>query len=654
MVDRNIKLGRGGIRELEFIVQSLTLIYGGRDARIRCLGTFDALSRLALHGYLPHETSRRLADAYRFLRDVEHKLQAVAGLQTHSIPAQPAAIRALAARLKLGKDDESIARLNFRLGECRALIARQFRETLAGGGDSLQLSSEAANQAWRAAENPEASAPILARMGFANGQASARALAGLASGHFGSAASPPRRSEILTRLGPILIDEISRLPDPDLAIVHLNDFMAAVGARSSFLALLEQHPATRRILLRLFASSAYLSTIFIRHPDMLDTLVRSDIARAQRAGFEMARELDELMAASPDFESRLDALRAFRHQEFLRIAIGDLAGSLDIREVENELTVLAETVLRAALTVARDEVAVRYPDAAAPAMAVIAMGRLGAAEMSYNSDLDLIFIHDDAAEAAGAAREVAWRIAQKLIAVLESRTREGYAYKLDLRLRPSGNAGPLVTSLGGFREYHRLSSAVWERQALVRARVVAGDDALARAVENARVEFVFGRAITAAEVAEIRAMRMRMEREIGVENRTRINLKQGRGGLVDVEFVAQMIALRHGYSDAAMRERNTTAMLQAMAANPAWRESALALEDDYLFLTRLENRLRIESDQASWALPTAPELIHPLARRMGYEGAQAPHRMLAELADRRDRIRAAFDRFFSSEERTEP
>ena len=174
---------------------------------------------------------------------------------------------------------------------------------------------------------------------------------------------------------------------------------------------------------------------------------------------------------------------------------------------------------------------------------------------------------------------------QKLIAVLEARTREGYAYKLDLRLRPSGNSGPLVTSLEGFHAYHRHSSAVWERQALVRGRVVAGDEGLGREIEHAREEFVFGQPLSASGVAEIAAMRARMENEIAVENYQRLNLKQGRGGLVDVEFIAQMMALRYGHKFSQLRCRNTTKLIRAMAETGLLDQREVAsLEADYRFL----------------------------------------------------------------------
>lgn len=655
MIERNIKLGRGGIRELEFIVQALTLIYGGRDPRLRMEQTVGALEKLGSLGYLPAQRARELSDAYLFLRDVEHKLQIVAGLQTHVLPADDHGMRALAARMGFGKQPEALEQFSEQLKSHRALVATQFRETLAGGEEeSTRSVSGAAELAWNSALDPDSATRYLRELGFARADESARQLELLARGPEHAPASP-RRRELLERLGPMLIDEISRLPDPDLALMNLADLIAAIGARTSFLALLEQHPATRRIVLRLFASSAYLSTIFIRHPDMLDTLVRSDLAATRRSPAELRDELAGLIAASPDFESKLDALRAFRHQEFLRIAIADLGGYLELSDVERELTSLAETVLNEAMALARIETEARFPIPATMRLCAIAMGRLGAGEMSYNSDLDLIFVYDDRAEVAAGSREIASRITQKLIAILESRTREGYAYKLDLRLRPSGYAGPLVTSLEGFRDYHRQSSAVWERQALVRARVISGDPELGREVEVARGEFVYGRGLSAAEIGEIAAMRRRMEMEIGAEDKTRLNIKQGRGGLVDVEFLTQMMALAHGHRSPELRVRGTIGLLQALGGlNLLTPADAAALEDDYRFLSRLENRLRIESDRPAWAVPTSVAAIRPLARRMGFEEAKGAARMIAELAERRDRVRAIFERYFAAEQASAP
>ena len=480
---RDVKLGYGGIRELEFIVQALTLIYGGRDPRLRTSQTLTALDRLGAYGYMPPTRAQELAAAYLFLRDVEHKLQVVSGLQTHRLPTGQAELEVLATRLRFGKEPDAVTIFTNALTAHRNLIASLFREMLAGGEDSAPPASSAAEEAWREALDPGAAAPALRRLGFTHPEKSAHELTLLVQGpeHL---PMRPRRQELLESLGPRLLDEIGALPDPDLALMNLASFIGAVGARTSFLALLEQHPATRRVLLRLFAASGYLSTLFIRHPDMLDTLVRSDLARLRRPSAELERELGELLTASSDFESSLDALRAFGHQEFLRIAIADLAGNLDLDDVQAEFTTLAETQLRQGLALAVAEVGNRYLIPPQLKLGIIGMGRLGAGEMSYNSDLDLIFVYQLPDETAAAGHEIASRIMQKLIAVLEVRTREGYAYKLDLRLRPSGNSGPLVTSVEGFLAYHRQSSAVWERQALVRARFVTGDERLGQVLSK--------------------------------------------------------------------------------------------------------------------------------------------------------------------------
>jgi [glutamine synthetase] adenylyltransferase / [glutamine synthetase]-adenylyl-L-tyrosine phosphorylase len=655
LIDRNIKLGYGGIRELEFIVQALMLVWGGRDPRLRSEQTIAALDRLGTLGYLNTAQAQELAAAYRFLRDVEHKLQIVSGRQTHVLPADEAGRRALTARMRYGKKEADAARLAIELHRHRDLVARQFRELLGGAEDRAgRAASDPAERAWRAALDPREAAPLLKALNFAQPEESSGHLMLLARGPARALAmASPRRRELLDRLGPHLLDEIAKLADPDLALMNLASCIAAIGARTSFLELLEQHPATRRVLLNLFASSAYLSTVFIRHPDMLDTLVRSDLARAQRSQAELEEELHGLVAASPDLESRLDAIRAFRHQEFLRIAIADLAGNLEAEVVQTELSQLAEAVLRCALGLARGEVGARTPIPSTLELAAIAMGRLGAGEMSYNSDLDLIFVYHDRREVAAGSREAASKIVQKLIAILEARTREGYAYKIDLRLRPSGNAGPLVASFDGFRDYHRTSSsAVWERQALVRGRVIAGEPQLAAEVEAARREFVFGRGLAASEVREIAAMRDRIERELGADASGRLNIKQGRGGLVDVEFLTQMFALRHGHRHPQLARRDAVGLIRGMQqCGLVDRAVAGQLERDYRFLSRLENRLRIETDQAAWAFSTDRASLGRLARRIGYDGADGAERMLAEVEAARTRIRATFDRVFDSESR---
>jgi glutamate-ammonia-ligase adenylyltransferase len=650
LVDRNIKLGRGGIRELEFAVQALTLIYGGRDPRLRTRGTIEALARLEKYGYMAAVPARELSAAYLFLRNVEHKLQVVAGLQTHTLPSAERAFDRLATRLGYGKAPDAGAHLTRDLAAQRTLVAEHFRAMFRDDSERASPSvSRAARGAWHIARDGGRALAELQELGFSDPASGTRHLELLAREPAYRPASRTRQAA-LERLGPQLLEELRQLPDPDLALMNLASFIAAVGARTSFLALLEEHTATRRMLLRLFASSAYLSTLFIRHPEMIDTLVGSEVARGPNLGAELAAELHALVEACDTLESRLDAIRTFRQQEFLRVAIADLSGALSLDEVQAGLTMLAEAVLREALVRARANVAERVAISDELRMSVLAMGRMGAGEMAYNSDLDLIFVYYLPGETASGGLEAASRVAQRLIAFLEAPTREGYAYKVDVRLRPSGNAGPLVTSLGAFHSYHRQSSALWERQALVRARVVAGDRALGDEVEAARKQFVFKRGLDHAGIREIAAMRAQIERELGAESGRRLNLKQGPGGLVEIEFLAQTMALRYGRAYPAVCERKTDTMLIALAQSGLLEESeAHDLVDDYGFLSRLENRLRVESDQAATAIPTAPDELAPIARRMGYVGTDAAGDLLRELSRRRSRVRGVAEAVLSRE-----
>jgi glutamate-ammonia-ligase adenylyltransferase len=650
LVRRNIKLGYGGIRELEFIVQALALIYGGRDPRLRTANTIEALHRLKACGYLDAGHADELSAAYLTLRNVEHKLQVAAGLQTHTLPSDHADLAILAARLGFGKSATSVEGFVQELDRTRELVSQSFRETLGSDqADRATAVSDAALTAWRSAANLDQAGAALSQLGFAHPEESAVHLELLV---YGPRHLPPteRRRESIKQLGPLMLDEMSKLPDPDLVLRNLASFFAAVGARTSYLALLQQHPAIRQMLMRLFASSDYLSGLFIRHPEVIDTLVRSDVAAIRRDPAPMASELHDRMRACVDFEQRLDAIRSFRHQEFLRIAIADLAGELQLQEVEQELSNLAQIVVSEGLRWAQIETAEKRALPDDLKLCVIAMGRLGAGEMTYNSDLDLIFVYYLPEEIAASGLMAASRIVQKLIAILEAPTREGYAYKIDLRLRPSGNAGPLVTSLEGFHAYHAQSSALWERQSLVRARVIAGDRALADEIELARRKFVYELGLDAAGVAEIKAMRMRIERELGQETSFQLNLKHGPGGLLDVEFLTQMMALRYGRDHPELRVRSIVAMVHAITgAGLLPKKEAEQLEQDFYYLSRLENRLRIESDQAATALPRDPDRLLPIARRMGFTGSSAASDLLTHVELRRKRIRELFDSCFARE-----
>jgi glutamate-ammonia-ligase adenylyltransferase len=650
----DVKLGRGGIREIEFLVQAQQLVHGGKEARLRRRGTLAALAALADGGYVPHAQAAGLAAAYRFLRDVEHKIQVVQERQTQRIPVAPDAELALARRCGfLGPDPRADfwAAHAEHTGRVRAAFDALFH-----GAEEARRRDEDPELAALAdpAEPEERIFWRLGRLGFRDLEAAFEDLRLLRDGPPHAPASA-RRRQALAALAPGLLREIARSADPDGALHHLATFISTVGARSSYLHLLLENPGVMQLLVRLFATSAFLSAFFLRHPELLDSLVRADLVRLERSSTELEADLAGRLAAAGDLEAELDTLRRFRHEEFLRIGVHDIQGTLGLDAVGRQLTALAEVCLRAALAIARREVLRRTGVPAEPAteqLAVIAMGKLGAGDLGYASDLDIIFVYDPGTAAWWEGRvpphELFTRVAQRAISALQTPTREGLAYRIDTRLRPSGNQGPLVSSLDAFAAYHEQSAAVWERQALIKARVVAGPPALKDRLDAVVAAFVYGRGFTPAEVAEVAEMRERIERERGAGS---AHIKTGRGGLVDVEFLVQMLQLRHGHAEPSVRVRGTGAALAALArAGILSAADADALIAGWEFLRAVESRLRLERDQPAEAIDEDPENLRALARRLGYDGndTDAAAALVADHRRHRDAIRAIYDRLFAA------
>jgi glutamate-ammonia-ligase adenylyltransferase len=645
----DVKLGRGGIREVEFFVQAQQLVHGGKDERLRLRGTLPALAALARWGYVDVALAERVAAAYRFLRDVEHKIQIVQERQTHAIPRDPDELRALARRIGFrgGGAVEAFWQAHAaETGVVRAAFDGLFHAPTEERRREAQPELTALVEEL---EQEERAMWRLAHLGFRDLEAAWRDLRLLRDGPPHTPASA-RRRQALADLAPALLAEIARSAAPDRALHHLATFIGTVGARSSYLHLLLENPGVMRLFVRLFATSEFLSAFFLRHPELLDSLVRADLVRLERTRAELDADLAARLAAAPDLEAALDALRRFRHEEFLRIGVHDIQGGLGVEDVTRQLTWLAESCLAAALEVGRREVLRRggVPDGAAGAeLAVLGMGKLGSEELGYASDLDLVFVYEPGDPVS---HELFTRIAQRAISALQTSTREGVAYRIDTRLRPSGNQGALVSSLEAFEAYHAAGARLWERQALVKARALVGPPALRARLDAAVTEIVYGRGLTDAEAAEIGDMRARIERERAGAEAGVVHIKTGRGGLVDVEFLVQMLQLRHGHAHPAIRVRATAAALAALAAEGLLAaDDARALAEGWVFLRALENRLRLELNQPVEAMEEDPEAQLALARRLGYGGtdAEAVAALRADHARHRDAIRAVYDRHFA-------
>jgi len=683
----NVKLGRGGIREIEFIVQALQLIHAGKDPHVRERSTLPALDRLVEGKYLAATDRDVLRDAYRFLRQVEHKLQILQDRQTHTLPSDDAGLRALARRLRMAElvvsSGHSVAGRHSNTGLQTLDTTRQsadaqdevdlFQSVLrahTGAVHHIFLSlfhspsnvqvSEEADIAGLLEElhHEERTFWRLQQLGFRQLAESYRHLKLLHDGPPHSPASPKRR-KLLYALAPVLFREVLRAPDPDRALASMANLVASIGARSSFLSLLRENPSTLRTLVGLFGTSEYLTRTFLRHPELLDSLVRADLVQIRKDRASMEKELDARLAEVVEFEDQLDILRRYRTEEFLRIGINDSNGLLDVTEVSTQLSALAETCLVGAYRVASVALQEQQRLSFSPGrLAIVGMGKLGAGELNYNSDLDLIFLYDTAEEedfgSELGAHECFTKLAQRLISVLQVQTREGYVYKIDTRLRPSGRSGSLVSSLAAFARYHQKSSQLWERQALIKACVVVGDPEIKPRVDAMLEQFAYREAIDAAGVAEIDRLRARMEQELARENSTRFNIKTGRGGIVDIEFLVQMLQLRYGQQHSALRQRATLPALDALrTCGILPTDDFLVLSHGYRFLRALENRLRIERDQPVEALERNEGQLLSVARRLGYEGEAAADLLLADYQRQREAVRACYTRWFLQEKGTE-
>jgi glutamate-ammonia-ligase adenylyltransferase len=658
----NIKLGRGGIREIEFFIQALQLVYAGKTAHLREKNSLKSLQLLREAGIVAAEDCTLLADAYRFLRTVEHRIQVVQERQTHNLPQKEEEYLALARRSGFLSADAA-ARFREELERHRTNVSSVYGNLFLR---DEKLKEEVAAEIYLFFDrnaDPDILKDMLAEHRCRNVDAAYDHLLLLRDG-------PPkahlteRAHRLLEKIGPPLLQEIFASPDPDMALANLERFLNAVGSRSTFYALLAENREVLKLIVSLFGMSEFLSKIFIGHPEILDSMVARTLASAFKDGSVMRQELETILAEAGDFEEQLDLLRRYRHEEFLRIGMNDIYGKLGQTEIASQLTALADACLRAAVFMAGQELqrfgSPQYIDGDGierPAnFAVIGMGKLGGVELNYHSDLDIIYIYDHQGQTDGAKQisnhEYFAKLGQKIILILTTQTREGYVYKLDTRLRPSGNAGPLVTSLDSFKSYHRDEAQVWERQALTKARVVLGGEDLTAGINDIIRHTVYGFSADDSVRAEIHRLRMRMENEIARESKGNYNIKTGRGGMVDVEFIVQFLLLKYGCTFAEVRSNNTLTALKAICSlEIICQQDCQVLLNGYKFLRRLENRLRIVHDHSINDLGGSREYLDMLARRLGYDPKlrHPGEVLLKEYEELTEGIRGVYERVLGSD-----
>ncbi|MDD2539412.1 MAG: bifunctional [glutamate--ammonia ligase]-adenylyl-L-tyrosine phosphorylase/[glutamate--ammonia-ligase] adenylyltransferase [Desulfuromonadaceae bacterium] len=658
----NLKLGRGGIREIEFFIQALQLVYAGKNPKLRERNSLSALDTLLAAQLLGEDDHRKLKEAYRFLRSVEHRIQVVQERQTHNLPAKEEEMLALARRSGYLRPT-GLARFCEVLEEHRGNVSVIYGTLFHSSDEKLE---QEVHPHILFLLDPKADSDLVKDMlmehHFEDVERAYDNLISLRRGPI-KINLTERSRRLLQKITPLMIHEIFESPDPDLALTNLERFLAVVATRSSYYALLAENRHTIKLLVSLFGMSEFLSKILISHPELLDSLVARSGSTVIKTKETMLAELASLLERSDYFEDHLDILRRYRNEEFLRIGLNDIHGRLLQGEVTSQLSLLGEVCLATAFQLAVTELQrfgrpiwQREGHATEANLAIIAMGKLGGEELNYHSDLDIIFVYDHQGQTDGEKQitnhEYFAKLAQKIISILTLQTREGYVYKIDTRLRPSGNAGPLVTSLDSFLNYHRTEAQVWERQALTKARVVLGDDKLAGQLYDIIRHTIYGTSIDNEGRQEIRRLRMRMENELAREKSGSYNIKTGRGGMVDVEFAVQYLQLREGRRSPELRTPSTLIALKEIGTLGLLpNDSAQTLLSGYKFLRKLENRLRIIHDYSVNDLSGSKMYLNKLARRLGYDpklknpGAA----LICDYEEITGKIRDVFDRLFEGE-----
>jgi glutamate-ammonia-ligase adenylyltransferase len=663
-LDRNVKLGRGGIREIEFIVQALQLLHAGRQPFLQVAQTLVALEKLTQYELLPRQAAADLAAAYRFLRKLEHRLQMEAHQQTHLLPTSERDLQRLA--VLMGLPDAEALRTQYR--EHTSRVRALYENLLPASTPSVRTPLPFPDRfAGRESEWKQ----ILAQRGFREPEPGVRRLRefveGPGFGHVSSRTTElawrllerffalcpgPEHRENLPNAAGGLLPERRVLSDPDRVLVRLDSYVQAYGARATLFETWHSNPALFDLLLLLFDRSEFLAEAAIRTPDLVEDQVLSGRLRRRRPAEEILSDL-RLGGDEPDPWAWL---RRYHQAEQMRIGLRDILGLADPEQYLEELTALAEACLQFAL-----EVIMRRHRLRRPPFAVIGLGKLGGGEIDYGSDLDILLVSAPRHHAPDRLQ----RWAAEWMDLLNRRTELGLVFVMDARLRPDGEKGLLVNTLEACEEYYRRRAQLWEIQALTRARAVAGDrevgaafESLAAALANFRPEHVAagfpcrtlssgrqrpnlsgtGLAAWGPDWRErIHQMRMRIEKERTPPGQDDLAIKTGRGGLMDAEFIAQMLCLQEGW-----HEPNTERALQR-AAEAALLPERPRLIENYRRLRRVEGVLRRWSYEGESVLPADPAPYRRVSVRCGFESPEAFRKALAEW---RTAIRTVYEQVF--------
>ena len=595
----NIKLGPGGIREIEFIAQVFQLIRGGQDRELQVRATLQVLACLAKKGLLPQQTVDELGAAYGFLRNLEHRLQYLQDAQTQMLPADDENRERVARAM--GFSDW--AALKPELDAHRERVERHFEQVFEAPQEEQ---AHALSSLWEGQGHDEDALQRLAGLGYRKPDEAWQRLQGIRHGSR-YRQLPAASRQRLDSLVPRAIESATGFAAPDVTLGRVLALLEAICRRASYLALLAEYPQALQMVTRLCAASPWLAEYLTRHPILLDELLDTRTLYAAPDFDALRADLEcRLADCGDDVERKLDVLRQFKHAQTFRFAAQDLTGELALETLSDYLSALADLVLDAVIRHAWAGVRNRHRES--PAFAVIGYGKLGGKELGYSSDLDIVFLYDDPAEAAG---EIYGRFGQRINGWLNSLTPAGLLYETDLRLRPDGASGLLVSSVEAFAGYQRDKAWTWEHQALTRARFCAGDRGVGEAFERIRLDILCRPRVPPALREEVIGMRHKMH--AGHPNDSGLfDIKHDAGGIVDVEFIVQYLVLAHACSHPELTDNagNLALLERAALLGLVPADQAAAVAAAYRQYRRLQHTLRLQGNNHA---RVDPQLVAPAA-----------------------------------------
>ncbi|MBB4266809.1 bifunctional [glutamine synthetase] adenylyltransferase/[glutamine synthetase]-adenylyl-L-tyrosine phosphorylase [Roseospira visakhapatnamensis] len=644
----NVKVGRGGIREVEFFAQTQQLIWGGRDPRLRDRGTLAALDALTARGLVTPAVRDDLVASYAHLRRVEHRLQMIDDEQTQTLPTDKDKLRGLAMFL----GHEGIKDFALSLKATLMTVQDHYADLFE---DAPTLADDGGNLVFTGGEDDPETLRTLADLGFADAPMVAATIRGWHHGRY-RALHGTRARERLTELMPTLVRALAETVHPDAALLRFDSFLGHLPTGAQLFALFAANPGLMALVAEIMGDAPRLADHLARNPRLLDAVLEPDFLDGRPAPEAMRAGLEGALQDARVFEDVLDICRRWTNDQRFQVGVQTLRGAQAPGDAGRALSDVADVVLCALLDRVRAAFAQTHGEVPGAALAVIALGKLGGREMTPTSDLDLIIVYDtpedapETAEYSDGPKPLSitayfTRLVQRFVNAITAMTAQGRLYEVDMRLRPSGNKGPLATSLASFRRYQAEAAWTWEHQALTRARVVAGPPDLADRVRAVIAETVRRPRDPARLAREVAEMRARMETERGDANPW--NIKHVRGGLVDVEFIAQYLQLRHAHDHPEIAVPNTAESLRRVGAAgllPA--DDAAFLSGAHRFWLTLQGMIRHSMD----GVPNEDDLPAGLKARLPAccEGCADFDGLLRRMDAEAARVRSLYDQLIQA------